>query len=337
MLRNYIMSLAAYHIALLVSYLSVWVGASYYDYTPFNYLLLAIYLTNSAVLIVNLSRKELTRRFSNRMLALQIINWFILFGVWDFFMANERVASLLCAMMVLSFLFAYSSFIYSLILTSAVASLHAFVSWLGIVQFQQPGTLSREFIHLVAFFFSALLIAGVMHRLSTLLREKASNDHLTKLLNRRAIGKALEEEFKRCKRFNLDATLVMIDLDDFKIINDTWGHSGGDVVLIHVANILKKNLRELDYIGRWGGEEFIILLPGSNILQSKKPIERILQQLNNTPAKFHNQEIFISFSSGMALITQFESVDDVIREADRLLYIAKSKGKNRIITAPQQP
>ena len=332
MLLNFAMIFAGYHVALFISYLCVWLELSFYGYDQINLLLYLIYLSNSAFLWVYLRRPVISRQFSNRMLIYQCIIWFILFSLWNFLMVEQRVITLLCSMVMLSFLYAYSTLLFSILLTLAVSLIHLASTYIGLNYYLHPGNFQNEVVNALAFFLSAMIVAAILHRLSSLLRNQASNDHLTKLLNRRSMSKHISNEHLRCKRHEVSAALVMIDLDDFKVINDTYGHDGGDAVLIEIAKTLKKELRNIDYLARWGGEEFIALLVGADRKTAGIPIQRVLHHLKQNAVKFGEQLIPVSFSAGMVELSEFDTVEDAIREADKLLYLAKSEGKGRLFS-----
>lgn len=331
LIRNLFFSWVAYHIGLSVSYLTVWLELTPYGYTILNYFLLYIYLSNGVIFVVCWKKKPITKRFSNRILAILLSNWFLLFCIWCFFMAGQRLTALLSAMMALVFLYSYSTFFYSFLITLLTSMTYLLIAYVGIFHFNHPGRLASEVINVTAFFFGTMLMAIMLHRLSTLLRKQVSNDFLTKLLNRRAMSKRIVSEHKRCLRMKSAATLVMMDLDNFKLVNDTYGHDGGDAVLVSVARVLKSELRETDYIGRWGGEEYIALLTGVNPEKAMVAIQRILDKLGNEPVEFSNQFIPVSFSGGMVPLQDFSNIEEALKEADRLLYLAKSEGKNQIM------
>ncbi|MCJ8339030.1 MAG: GGDEF domain-containing protein [Pseudomonadales bacterium] len=251
-------------------------------------------------------------------------------------MVDMRPVTLICAMMVMSLLFAYSSFYYSLVLSLLLACLYLLIGFVGGYYFDHPWNVSVDFINAFAFFLSSILIGYMIHRSTVLLRRQAYNDFLTRLLNRRAISHIIETEFQRSLRFNTPATLVMMDLDDFKVINDRFGHAGGDAVLVHVAKGLQQHLRGTDHLARWGGEEFLALLIGVSPLQAKSVIERALANLNARPLNYNESSIPVSFSAGISSLNDFASAEAAIQDADRMLYIAKAAGKSRVMYAVEE-
>jgi diguanylate cyclase (GGDEF)-like protein len=157
-------------------------------------------------------------------------------------------------------------------------------------------------------------------------------DDLTKVYNRRAGLIRLNEEFSRAKRNGSTFSVAMVDADHFKNINDTYGHIIGDKILTHIASTLKSGLRECDVVIRYGGEEFLILLPDTTARQASLPLNRLCQKLAENTFLHNASEIKISISIGIATISPFDedSMDAVLR-ADNALYLAKRSGRNKVV------
>ncbi len=156
----------------------------------------------------------------------------------------------------------------------------------------------------------------------------ATTDFLTGAKSRREFMKVFSHELKSCQRYKYPVSLIMLDIDDFKIINDTHGHVTGDEILIHLASLFISSLRDSDCFGRYGGEEFICYLPHTDISGACVLMERIMKKIN-----FRNNttDIIYTISAGITCIQLDDtSIDDIIRRADEALYRAKEKGKNRI-------
>lgn len=163
------------------------------------------------------------------------------------------------------------------------------------------------------------------------LKTLATTDTLTGLWNRRYFLEKAALELKRARRYGGDFSLLMIDLDDFKNINDAYGHAAGDAVLKHFAIKMNKQLREADLSGRLGGEEFGIILPNTGIEDAVRLAERLRQVVGKTPAKYEGRHIFFTVSIGAAAYQQGgESVNELFLRADRALYRAKGEGRNRV-------
>ncbi|MDP4984765.1 GGDEF domain-containing protein [Pseudoalteromonas tunicata] len=160
---------------------------------------------------------------------------------------------------------------------------------------------------------------------------KSLQDSLTKLPNRAAFDERFQLEFNSFKRNNKNLCLVVIDVDHFKRINDSFGHSAGDKTLQVIASALKKTVRNTDFIARFGGEEFIIIMPDTDLKQIIQPLEKIRKAIKAIPFKFKDTSVQITISIGA---TQFMSVDttqEVFDRADDALYEAKRTGRDRLV------
>ncbi|HEX8986011.1 MAG TPA: diguanylate cyclase [Bryobacteraceae bacterium] len=163
------------------------------------------------------------------------------------------------------------------------------------------------------------------------LREQATRDPLTCVWNRYAIFDTLSREVSRANREDSSLAVIMVDLDHFKAINDTYGHPAGDVVLREAARRMQACLRSYDFVGRYGGEEFLIVLPGSSGANAVELAERLRWALRTEPVAAWNQSIHTTASFGVTAIEKgaSASVEDLIRIADVALYRAK-QGRDRI-------
>ncbi|PHQ88868.1 MAG: GGDEF domain-containing protein [Sulfurimonas sp.] len=174
------------------------------------------------------------------------------------------------------------------------------------------------------------IISKLSSQVKTL--ERDSNlDPLTKVYNRRALSKYLSNLCKQ-KVLSSELHLLILDIDDFKKINDTYGHIAGDKILIFVANILKKTLRDGDKIFRYGGEEFILLLNRIDREHCKKIASRVLELISKNKLIYRGESISVTVSMGTTIFIQGDTSDELIARADKALYRAKKDGKNRICT-----
>jgi diguanylate cyclase (GGDEF)-like protein len=164
------------------------------------------------------------------------------------------------------------------------------------------------------------------------LQHQATCDVLTELNNRRAIIEHLETQIVRAKRQNKPLGVVVLDVDHFKQFNDTHGHLAGDAVLKAVASKMKECLREYDYIGRYGGEEFLVVLGDVDRETAVKAAERINQAIRDTTIDFEGQRLACTISAGLAVVENWDGLDmdKIIAAADEVLYKAKSNGRNRV-------
>ena len=174
----------------------------------------------------------------------------------------------------------------------------------------------------------------VLREQSIELREQAEKDTLTKLWNRRSIMDILERELARLQRQDTPLSLLMLDLDHFKSINDTYGHLAGDDVLRETGRRLKSAVRQYDSVGRYGGEEFLIVMPGCGSGDVEKQAERLRQALCTRPMKIGEIELTVtgSFGATFALPAYRVTPQDLVKNADEALYRAKRAGRNRVHT-----
>ena len=166
--------------------------------------------------------------------------------------------------------------------------------------------------------------------------EVAHEDFLTGALNRRGMEKALEKEFERSDRHGTPISLAMIDVDHFKKINDTLGHSTGDVALAHLAKVVKGVLRGTDILARYGGEEFVVILPGTKQADAVSVVTGVQRELTKNFFLHNSERVLITFSAGVAERMPGELVDAVLPRADAALYVAKKAGRNRVVGAGQR-
>lgn len=163
------------------------------------------------------------------------------------------------------------------------------------------------------------------------LRERAEKDLLTLLPNRSAIQTILDQELARCQRDNRSVGVVVLDLDHFKSINDTYGHFAGDAVLRETAQRFRANMRPYDRIGRYGGEEFLVVLPNSDLEQAAHQADRMRLILSQKPMYVDGKELTVTASFGVTASDGIERTpDEYVRVADEALYLSKNAGRNRV-------
>jgi diguanylate cyclase (GGDEF)-like protein len=161
------------------------------------------------------------------------------------------------------------------------------------------------------------------------LNDYATFDHLTGLLNRRALAEILEREHVRAERYNRRYSLLFFDMDRFKRINDNYGHNVGDMALQEVARIANRVLREGDWIGRWGGEEFLCVLPDASEGEAEKIAHRLRAEVVNAPLTIPGEKVALSVSIGVACFPQDGiDINTLLVHADEGLKSAKRKGRN---------
>lgn len=163
--------------------------------------------------------------------------------------------------------------------------------------------------------------------------DRANTDELTNLGNRRFLMEMLEREIMQAHNHGTEISLLMIDLDHFKSINDTYGHLGGDVILRQLAGILRNHVQQLDIVARYGGEEFVVVMPATAGKQALAAAERLRQKVAESHWKVSSEKVPITISLGVTTLGAFDHVDmfDFIKRADTALYVAKRRGRDCVV------
>jgi diguanylate cyclase len=163
--------------------------------------------------------------------------------------------------------------------------------------------------------------------------ELVHQDQLTGALNRRGLDAAFEREIKLADRSMAPLCVALLDIDNFKRLNDTMGHQVGDQALVHLCNVIKEALRPSDSVARYGGEEFVIILPDVALEEAASTVERLQRELTRQFFLHENDRVLVTFSAGVAQRATDEPQEDVIGRADKAMYLAKHTGKNRVVIA----
>lgn len=167
------------------------------------------------------------------------------------------------------------------------------------------------------------------------LKKMASKDPLTGLFNRQFLNKLLEREWGVSKQYDFPLTVIMADIDNFKTVNDTYGHQAGDMVLKKIAEVLSKNLRKNDYLARYGGEEFIFVLPQTDSIDAYNTAERFIAEVRKAFISLNNNHrLSVTISCGVSTAypsKKPEKIQALIHRADTALYEAKTSGKDRVV------
>ncbi|HWA76707.1 MAG TPA: diguanylate cyclase [Polyangiaceae bacterium] len=177
-------------------------------------------------------------------------------------------------------------------------------------------------------------------RMAALMDEQqrlAAVDPLTGLKNRRSFLELANIEVARSSRYGLPMSVLLLDVDHFKSINDSHGHAGGDQVLSAISASLRKQLRTPDLAARWGGEEFVIALPSTDCAGAQVVAERLRESVERLPISYEKTSISVTISLGLAELRPGESLESVIDRADRAMYGAKVGGRNRVVVAADPP
>ncbi|GAB4480777.1 MAG: hypothetical protein Kow0088_22550 [Anaerolineales bacterium] len=200
---------------------------------------------------------------------------------------------------------------------------------------EQSNAFTQEDLELLELIASSAAIAIHNARIHQEQQLLATTDGLTGLLNRRKFFEVANTEIERARRFNHPLSILMMDLDHFKDYNDTFGHLSGDELLVQVANELRSSLREFDTLARYGGDEFVLLLPEVNQNSAKDIAQRLISIVENmkvTVNSANNDPIYLTMSVGVATFPERgDNVHSLIKAADRALYQAKEAGRNRYI------
>ena len=163
--------------------------------------------------------------------------------------------------------------------------------------------------------------------------EMVRHDTLTGALNRKGLDEAVEREVARTRRRSAPMCLAMLDIDNFKKINDTYGHDTGDQALVHLAQVVRETLRPHDTLARYGGEEFVIILADTRLDDGIAAMVRVQRELTRKFFMHNNEKLLITFSCGVAELGIEEEPPEAIKRADQAMYLAKRAGKNRVVAA----
>lgn len=162
-------------------------------------------------------------------------------------------------------------------------------------------------------------------------KQEVKEDYLTHVATKRALADELARVEDAFNRYKVDYTLCFIDIDHFKMVNDTYGHEAGDVILSTVGKILRKYIRQVDFVGRYGGEEFLVILPSVELAQGVHFAQKIRAILEQFKFLYKNERINVTVSCGVAQRSLYKSSDETVGGADALLYKAKDAGRNRVM------
>ncbi|MGD8583308.1 MAG: GGDEF domain-containing protein [Gammaproteobacteria bacterium] len=196
-----------------------------------------------------------------------------------------------------------------------------------------------EYVISITVFVTISLIIPVMigyrlidnhEKLTEKIKRLAEEDYLTRLYNRRKIHEVVENEILRSRRYNSTFAIIILDIDNFKKANDTFGHNIGDKLLVEIANIIRQTIRESDIASRWGGEEFLVFCPQTG----SDGAFALAEKLRTNIEKHEFEKVgYKTASFGVAQIEHGDSFEEMISRADKALYAAKNSGKNIVLTS----
>lgn len=163
------------------------------------------------------------------------------------------------------------------------------------------------------------------------LEELSTTDPLTKLYNRRGLRNEIEHEVIRFERNNEAFVLIISDIDDLKTINDTYGHDAGDFLIVELSKVMRETIRKQDFIGRWGGDEFLFLLPQTDLSGGECLAKKIRQKINDLKISFKERKLSATMTFGVSVFQENDTLEDCFKRSDLALYRAKKMGKNSVV------
>lgn len=162
--------------------------------------------------------------------------------------------------------------------------------------------------------------------------EMVRHDQLTGALNRKGLEETLDRELARARRRQAPICVSLLDVDNFKSLNDTYGHQTGDDALVHLARVIRETMRPHDTLARYGGEEFLIILPDTILPDAVSALTRLQRELTKRFFLHKNEKLLITFSAGVTAFLPDEPRNEAIARADAAMYQAKKTGKNRVVS-----
>ena len=211
----------------------------------------------------------------------------------------------------------------------AVGYLLVHLSTVALAGKLQTGSLLDAYLSYLLITVIFYFYAWMSERYRQVWERLARTDNLTGILSRIAFEEILVREVEKARRSGRSLVLAIFDIDDFKRINDTYGHLFGDTVIKKVASIASKTLRSSDFLARWGGEEFIILMPGTSLEKARTLSEKIRREVQS--CRF-GHDLVVTASFGLAEMEEEDDIHRLILKADEALYTAKREGKNRVVS-----
>ena len=354
---NTLFSAVGYQVPVSISYLALWLGyASSYSYMNIAFFQLAIFTLIGGYLVLAYVVPNPTRQFADFMFYIQIFCWLVLYVFWVVLLADLRFYGLISSFVVFTFVFSRGDLKQTLIVVCCYSCIHLGCCYWAINILEQPGDLRYEAFLTYQFFLVYLFLGWMglrifnqkcaliaskdilestkqeLEQAMAVLKKAAFTDTLTGLFNRRAMNQVLDARAKSSSTSYTDI-VIMCDIDNFKNINDSYGHECGDVVLKSISNRIKNALRKDDCIARWGGEEFLILLDETDMKTGDIIANQLRELIKESSVHYNNQDIFVTASLGLTVMYYDSDINESIRLADNALYEAKKSGKDRVCLA----
>ena len=333
---------------------------SYFELTSTSYLtFVGMYAICVAFIFASMFAIKNIQNFTHDLgaplLLSQLVFWLIMSHIWLYQLEEGRAGGLLFALSMLVYTFAYGTLLVAIILNTLVVVGYLAVSYFAIHMHGQPGSMTQEVLAIAAYLPVSIVVGIVGSKLATrkrkvkkLLQEQkntqhkleitlkkleaaASTDELTGLINRREINRRLKYEYHRADRTRASTSIVIMDLDHFKQVNDTYGHPCGDHVLTTIAELLLSEFRVSDHVARWGGEEFMIVMPDTCPKTAQMVVQRIIDKIDRSMIRFENHSVHMTISAGIAELDPNLKLENSLRLADERLYQAKTFGRNQVV------
>lgn len=343
--RTYLITIIAISLGILnhIIFLSLFYK---YDITPlyhYNYVSIFVFI---ALLFVVLKKKTVTlvliiaaiEIMIHQFLAIKLVGWeygfqyYIIAIPGLILLADFRRRSHPVSFSILSFIFLIFLYFYSLS-NPASYQMEAIKSGLYLFNLMSVAALVAVFSGLFA--FTSKQSEKILLNAHEQLYITATTDSMTKLPNRMKTFELIEDQLVRSKRSGKSFTLALADIDNFKLVNDTHGHDAGDAVITSIAHLMKNSLREQDIVGRWGGEEFMIILPETDIHDGKIALDKLRKNIANNPIMTKDISINITITLGVASSNYANTIDEIIKLADNALYEGKRETKNCIVLSSE--
>jgi diguanylate cyclase (GGDEF)-like protein len=246
----------------------------------------------------------------------------------DFYLAYFLVI-ILCAV--------WKDLRWSVSVTGLIAVAYGYLLLTGVDRWTASIVLRVPFLFVISLFYSYFVqLVATERSLRQKAEEEARRDPLTALYTRREFDQRIVTEFERAKRYQRNLAVLMVDVDNFKNVNDTHGHQWGDRVLQTIADQLRLRTRLSDIVCRFGGEEFVILLPETALKESLAVADRIREEIKQQTFQPETGAFTVTVSIGVSSTStkDYSNFDDLLFDADRMLYVAKNNGKDRIAVSP---
>lgn len=271
--------------------------------------------------------KMIISRIPNPFLFILSIIIVIGIGILDYF-SNSRYNIFLLYLFPIGFI-SWTRGKFPGVIISFIAIIVCFISEIiPDLDFSDIHILLINFTLRIVVFFSIIIILSVLNNFFKEIKDESRKDYVTGIPNARFFFECAERELNRMKRNNKSFSLAYIDLDNFKQVNDEHGHLEGNRALKTIADTIKSKIRLIDIIARMGGDEFILLLPETDLHQSKTVIEKVKQELEEVMKTEHWP---VTFSIGVVTVIKApSSIDEVVRMSDSLMYSVKKSGKNNV-------